>query len=124
MACVHILWLVNEPARRSRGFRCRGMLDHQDNQALAVGLRVEVHLCFRLAVCYIIGMSSAVEKAVEALELLPEEMQESAATYLLSQARKFRALRDAIDEGMADVEAGRVVPWDLEEFLKQARARS
>jgi predicted transcriptional regulator len=69
-------------------------------------------------------MSSAVEKAVEALELLPEEMQESAATYLLSQAKKFRALEDAIDEGMADVEAGRVVPWDLEKFLTQARAQA
>ena len=69
-------------------------------------------------------MGSAVEKAVEALELLPKEMQESAADYLLSQAKKFRALKDAIDEGMADVEAGRVVPWDLEEFLKQARAKS
>ncbi len=68
-------------------------------------------------------MSSAVKKAVEALELLPAEMQESAADYLLSQARKFRALKDAIDEGMADVEADRVVPWDLEEFLKQARAQ-
>jgi predicted transcriptional regulator len=68
-------------------------------------------------------MNSAVQKAVEALELLPEEMQESAADYLLAQARKFRALKDAIDEGMADVEAGRVVPWDLEEFLKQARAQ-
>ena len=68
-------------------------------------------------------MNSAVQKAVEALELLPEEMQESAADYLLSQARKFRALKDAIDEGMADVESGRVVPWDLEEFLKQARAQ-
>lgn len=66
-------------------------------------------------------MSSAIEKAVEALELLPEDMQESAADYLLSQARKFRALKDAIDEGMADVEAGRVVPWDLEDFLRQAR---
>jgi len=66
-------------------------------------------------------MSTAVEKAVEALELLPEDMQEKAADYLLSQARKFRALKDAIDEGMADVNAGRVVPWDLEEFLKQAR---
>jgi hypothetical protein len=66
-------------------------------------------------------MSTAVEKAVEALELLPEEMQDQAADYLLSQARKFRALKDAIDEGMADVKAGRVVPWDLEEFLKQAR---
>lgn len=69
-------------------------------------------------------MSTAVEKAVEALELLPEEMQEQAATYLLSQARKFRALKDAIDEGMADVEAGRVIPWDLEDFLKQARAKA
>src|SRR3981189_3145982 len=66
-------------------------------------------------------MSSAVEKAVEALELLPEEMREPAAAYLLSQAKKFRALKDAIDEGMADVEAGRVVPWDLADFLQRAR---
>ena len=71
-----------------------------------------------------VPMSSAVEKAVEALELLPEEMREPAAAYLLSQARKFRALKDAIDEGMADVEAGRVVPWDLEDFLKQAREQA
>jgi predicted transcriptional regulator len=69
-------------------------------------------------------MSSAAEKTAEALELLPEEMRDSAASYLLSQAKKFRALKDAIDEGMADVEAGRVVPWDLEEFLKQARAQA
>jgi predicted transcriptional regulator len=68
-------------------------------------------------------MSTAVEKAVEALELLPEEMQESAADYLLSQAKKFRALKDAIDEGLADVNAGRVVPWDLDEFIKQARSQ-
>jgi predicted transcriptional regulator len=68
-------------------------------------------------------MSSAIEKAVEALELLPQEMQESAADYLLSRAKKFRALKDAIDEGMADVETGRVVPWDLDEFLRQTRAK-
>ena len=69
-------------------------------------------------------MSSAAEKAVEALELLPEEMREPAAAYLLSQAKKFRALKDAVDEGMADVEAGRVVPWDLEDFLKRAREQA
>jgi predicted transcriptional regulator len=69
------------------------------------------------------AMSSAVEKAVEALELLPEEMQEQAADYLLSRAKKYRALKEAIDEGMADVEAGRVVPWNLEEFLALARAQ-
>jgi predicted transcriptional regulator len=69
-------------------------------------------------------MSSASEKVAEALELLPEEMREPAAAYMLSQAKKFRALKDAIDEGMVDVEAGRVVPWDLEDFLKQARAQT
>jgi predicted transcriptional regulator len=69
-------------------------------------------------------MSSASEKVAEALELLPEEMREPAAAYMLSQAKKFRALKDAIDEGMVDVEAGRVVPWDLEDFLKQARAQA
>jgi predicted transcriptional regulator len=66
-------------------------------------------------------MSSAAEKAIEALELLPEEMREPAAEYLLSQARKFRALKNAVDEGLADVEAGRVVPWDLVDFLQRAR---
>ena len=69
-------------------------------------------------------MSTATEKAIEALELLPEEMQEAAAAYLLSQAKKFRALKDAVDEGMADLEAGRVIPWDLEDFLKRARAKT
>jgi predicted transcriptional regulator len=66
-------------------------------------------------------MSSAAEKVVEALELLPEEMREPAAAYLLSQAKKFRALKDAIGEGMADIDAGRVVPWDLADFLRHAR---
>ena len=37
---------------------------------------------------------------------------------------RFRELKAAIAEGMADVEAGRVVPWDLEELLDQARARA
>jgi predicted transcriptional regulator len=66
-------------------------------------------------------MSSAAEKVVEALELLPEDMREPAAEYLLSQAKKFRALKDAVDEGLADEAAGRVVPWDLADFLQRAR---
>ncbi len=51
-------------------------------------------------------------------------MREAAADYFLSQARKFRALKDAVDEGMADVEAGRVRPWDLQDFLTRARAQT
>jgi predicted transcriptional regulator len=66
-------------------------------------------------------MSSAAEKVVEALELLPEDMREPAAEYLLSQAKKFRALKDAVDEGLADEAAGRVLPWDLADFLQRAR---
>jgi predicted transcriptional regulator len=66
-------------------------------------------------------MSSAAEKVVEALELLPEEMREPAADYLLSQAKKFRALKDAIDEGLADEAAGRVRPRDLADFQQRAR---
>jgi predicted transcriptional regulator len=69
-------------------------------------------------------MSSAADKAVEAIELLPEELREPAADYLLAQARKFRALKQAIDEGMADVEAGRVRLWDLQDFLTRARAQA
>lgn len=66
-------------------------------------------------------MNSPAERVVEALELLPEDMREPAAVYLRAQAKKYRALRDAIDEGLADVEAGRVVPWDLADFLQRAR---
>ncbi len=69
-------------------------------------------------------MSSAADKAIEAIELLPEEMREPAADYLLAQARKFNALKDAVDAGMADVEAGRVRMWDLQEFLVHARAHA
>lgn len=67
-------------------------------------------------------MSSAAEKAVEALELLPEDMREPAAEYLLSQAKKFRALKDVIDEGLTDEAAGRVRLWDLADFLRRARS--
>jgi predicted transcriptional regulator len=66
-------------------------------------------------------MNSAAEKVAEALELLPEEMREPLADYLLSQAKKFRALKDAIDVGLADEAAGRVLPWDFADFLQRAR---
>jgi predicted transcriptional regulator len=43
---------------------------------------------------------------------------------VVDRSRKLQALREAIDEGMADLEAGRVVPWDLKEFLQQAHAQA
>ena len=54
---------------------------------------------------------------------MPEEMRDNAVAYLVRQAEKFQALRDAIDEGIADVEAGRVVPWNPDDILRRSKAR-
>jgi hypothetical protein len=67
-------------------------------------------------------MTSTTEKAVAALELLPEDMREPAVAYLLEQAEKYRALKDIIAEGLEDAEHGRVSEWSFEEFLREARA--
>lgn len=62
-------------------------------------------------------MSTTAERAAAALELLPEEMREPAVAYLFEQAEKFRVLKELVQEGLDDVEAGRV-----SEFLREARA--
>jgi len=67
-------------------------------------------------------MKTTSERAAEALELLPEEMREPAVAYLIEQAEKFRTLKQLIDEGLADIEAGNVTEWNFEEFLREARA--
>jgi hypothetical protein len=67
-------------------------------------------------------MKTTTEKAVEALDLLPEEMREPAVAYLLEQAEKFRALKEKIAEGMEDIAVQRISEWNFEEFLRHARA--
>ena len=69
-------------------------------------------------------MSPTIEKAIEALEAMPDEMRENAVAHLVRQAEKFKALQSAIDEGIADVEAGRVHPWDPEDIWRRAKLRS
>ena len=66
-------------------------------------------------------MTNTTAKAVEALELLPEEMREPAVAYLLEQAEKFQTLKKLIEEGAEDVRVGNVAEWNFEEFLRQAR---
>ena len=66
-------------------------------------------------------MKTFTERAAEALELLPEKMREPAVAYIFEQAEKYRVLKQLIDEGIADVEAGRVRDWDFAEFLREAR---
>jgi predicted transcriptional regulator len=67
------------------------------------------------------NMKTTTERAAEAIDLLPEEMREPAIAYLLEQAEKFRTLKQLIDEGIADIEAGNVTEWNFEEFLREAR---
>lgn len=69
-------------------------------------------------------MPSSIEKAAAALELLPEEMREPAVAYLIEQAEKYRALKALIDEGVEDVDAGRVSEWDFEDFLRRAKRKA
>jgi predicted transcriptional regulator len=69
-------------------------------------------------------MSPTIEKAIAALEAMPEEMRENAVAHLVRQADKFKQLQAEIQLGLDDVEAGRVVPWDPEDFLKRAREAS
>lgn len=66
-------------------------------------------------------MKTTTERAAEALDLLPEAMREPAVAYILEQAEKYRVLKQLIDEGIADVEAGNVSEWNFEEFLREAR---
>jgi hypothetical protein len=67
-------------------------------------------------------IKTTTEKAAEALELLPEDLRETAVAYLLEQAEKFRLLKGQVTEGLDDVAAGRVSEWNFEEFLRQARS--
>ena len=66
-------------------------------------------------------MTDIAKRAAEALELLPPEMQEAAVAYLHEQGEKFRILKALVQEGVDDAEAGRVVEWNFEEFLREAR---
>jgi predicted transcriptional regulator len=61
-------------------------------------------------------MSNIAERAAAALALMPEEMQEQAVAYLYEQAEKLRVLKAKVQEGLDDVAAGRVSPFDMDEI--------
>ena len=65
-------------------------------------------------------MTKTSKEAAAALDLLPEEMREPAVAYLIEQAEKFRVLKEAIAEGLDDVQAGRVSEWGFPAFLRAA----
>lgn len=69
-------------------------------------------------------MSKFSERAAAALEQLPDELQERAVSFFLEEVDKLAELKRAIALGMADVEAGRVVPWDPQKFSDRIDAIS
>lgn len=69
------------------------------------------------------SMKTLDERALAALDALPEEMRERAVEFLEDQAEKLRILREMIAEGEADVAAGRVSEWNMDEFLREARSK-
>jgi streptomycin 6-kinase len=66
-------------------------------------------------------MATTTEKAAAALDLLPEEMREPAVQYLLEQAEKFRVLKELVADGMDDATSGRILEWNFQDFLREAR---
>jgi len=68
-------------------------------------------------------MTTTIEKAAAALELLPEEMREPAVQFLLEQAEKFRILKELVAEGVEDATTGRVSEWNFKDFLREARTQ-
>jgi hypothetical protein len=52
-----------------------------------------------------------------------ETSTETAVVHLLEQAEKFRRLKALVADGLADVEAGRVAEWNLQDFLRRAREK-
>ena len=62
-------------------------------------------------------MSKFSERAAAALEQLPEDMQERAVAFILEEADKLEWLREQVDLGIADADAGRTVAWDPDYFL-------
>jgi hypothetical protein len=66
-------------------------------------------------------MKDFARRAAAALELLPPELQEPAVAFLVEQGEKHRALREAIQEGIEDAEAGRTQVWNFDVFLEEAR---
>ncbi len=57
-------------------------------------------------------------------DTLPPEVQEQIAENLIAYTEKWRTLMSLIDEGVADVEAGRMVEiTDVDAYLKRLRSQ-
>jgi hypothetical protein len=68
-------------------------------------------------------MVKTLEQAIEKLSTLADADQEEIGRKLLSHVEKLRGLRDEVDKGIRQLDAGEGAPLDLEKFLKEMNKR-
>jgi len=66
-------------------------------------------------------MTKTLELAVAKAATLPEAAQERIAYELLERIDSLSALKSAIDDGLAELDAGLGTPLDIEEIIREAR---
>lgn len=64
-------------------------------------------------------MVKMLERAIAELTTLPDVDQENIGRKLLAHVDKLRALRHAIDKGIASLDRGEGTPLDIDEFLRR-----
>ena len=67
-------------------------------------------------------MSKTLELALAKAAALPEAAQEQIAYALLERIDTLAGLKSAIDEGVAELDAGLGTPLDVEEIIREAHA--
>jgi hypothetical protein len=67
-------------------------------------------------------MSKTLELAVAKAAAMPEATQERIAYELLERIDSLSALKAAIDDGIAELDAGLGTPLDIEKTIRKARA--
>ena len=64
-------------------------------------------------------MVKTLEQAIEKLSTLPDADQEQIGRKLLSHVEKLRELREEIDKGIRELDAGKGEPLDIENFIRE-----
>src|SRR5689334_1124101 len=67
------------------------------------------------------AMGTIHDRAIAALEALPEDIRERAVEYLEEQAENLAMIRAMVAEAEADIAAGRVRPLDMDDIVARAR---
>ncbi len=68
-------------------------------------------------------MVKTLEQAIEKLSALPVADQEQIGRRLLSHVEKLRSLREAIEQGIRELDAGKGEPLDVETFVRELNER-